>query len=127
MSSTTTTTNNNEDDKLKSLLSDAKRLRESSSSNEDDEKINMKLNDILSTIVTIDFFVVFGFLVWFLVGVVSSNIVKDDTIQIAFNGIFQPLVQPALGILMIASVASGGTYTFVFDFCIFLLILSFFK
>mgnify|MGYP001036345466 CR=1 FL=1 len=27
--------------------------------------------------------------------------------QIAFNGIFQPVVQPALGVLMIGAVAGG--------------------
>jgi len=102
-------TNDNEvDDKFKSLVSDARRLRESSTQKEGDDAM-YKLREIISTIVTIDFFAIVGFLIWFVVGVVSSTILKDDTIQIAFNGIFQPLVQPALGILMIASVASGVT------------------
>lgn len=110
MSTTTDiSTNNNEvDDKFKSLVSDARRLRESSTEKEGDDAM-YKLREILSTIVTIDFFAIVGFLIWFVVGVVSSTILKDDTIQIAFNGIFQPLVQPALGLLMIASVASGVT------------------
>ena len=32
---------------------------------------------------------------------------QDDTIQILFNSNFQTFVQPALGILMIASVTDG--------------------
>jgi len=102
------TDDNEVDDKFKSLVSDARRLRESSTQKEGDDAM-YKLREIISTIVTIDFFAIVGFLIWFVVGVVSSTILKDDTIQIAFNGIFQPLVQPALGILMIASVASGVT------------------
>jgi hypothetical protein len=32
---------------------------------------------------------------------------QDDTVQIAFNGIFQPVVQPALGVLMIAAISDA--------------------
>eukprot|EP00978_Attheya_sp_CCMP212_P048634 scaffold553332_cov51-Attheya_sp.AAC.2 len=62
----------------------------------------------ISTIVTADFFVVIGLLLWFLAGIFCSYILKDDTVQIAFNNNFEPVVQPALGILMIGS-ALGGT------------------
>ena len=61
--------------------------------------------DILSTIVTIDFFVVLALLAWFLAGIFCSYVLKDDTVQIAFNMNFQAVTQPALGILMIGSVA----------------------
>lgn len=66
------------------------------------------IGNALSTIVTADFFVVCGFLVWFLVGIFCSSILKDDTIQIAFNNNFETLVQPALGVLMIAAI--GGNF-----------------
>jgi len=61
----------------------------------------------LSTIITADFFLICFFLLWFLAGIFSSYVVKDDTIQIAFNNIFQPVVQPALGVLMIGSIMSS--------------------
>jgi len=101
------TSKNNGDDKLKTLLDDAKRLRASEPKTEGNAML--KIRDIISTVVAVDFFVVFGFLIWFITGAVSSSIVKDDTIQLAFNALFQPVVQPAIGILMIASIASGVT------------------
>jgi hypothetical protein len=70
-----------------------------------DETIS--ISKILSTIVTIDFFIVLLFFFWFILGIISSSILKDDTIQIAFNSNFQTLVQPALGILMIASISDA--------------------
>ena len=103
--------NKDEEDSLATLLADAKRIRASSTKVEkEDEEINIgsTIKNVISTIVTIDFFVVFGLLLWFLSGIFSSYVLKNDAIQIAFNGIFEPIVQPALGILMIASAASGG-------------------
>ena len=54
-----------------------------------------------------DFFVVCGFLVWFLAGIFASSVLDNDAIQIAFNGVFESLVQPALGILMLAALADA--------------------
>jgi hypothetical protein len=101
-----------DDDPLAQILKDAKQLQALERKNKGDvdekEKTgNLDFRNILSTIVTIDFFVVCAFLVWFLAGVVSSSIFKNDDIQIAFNGIFQPVVQPALGILMIAAISDA--------------------
>ena len=97
-------------DDLKRLLADAKRLRGQSDEVESQEPgFGSSLKEIFSTIVTIDFFVICGFLVWFIAGVFCSVVLKNDTVQIAFNGIFQPLVQPALGILMIGSLGSALT------------------
>jgi hypothetical protein len=96
---------------LESLLADAKRMRAerggSSSSTNSDVSAGDKIINFLSVVVTLDFFVVCGLLLWFLVGVLCSYVLKNDTVQIAFNGIFQPVVQPALGILMIGSAASA--------------------
>jgi len=64
------------------------------------------LRNTLSTIVTADFFLVLALLAWFLFGVFASFILKNDTIQIAFNNNFSLITQPALGILMIGSAAS---------------------
>lgn len=108
------------DDSLDQLLEDARRMKaeEGEELNSDggsgllfDEEgrgIKSAIGNALSTIVTADFFVVCGFLVWFLLGIFCSSILKDDTVQIAFNNNFEKLVQPALGILMIASV--GGSF-----------------
>jgi len=64
-------------------------------------------SSVLSNLVVADFFFVLVLLVWFVLGIFCSNVLKDDTVQLAFNGIFQSVVQPALGFLMIAAVLSG--------------------
>lgn len=94
------------DDSLKQLLLDAQEMQSSELSDPSDSKAN-SIKNVMSTIVTVDFFVVCGFLLWFLAGIFCSTVLKDDTVQIAFNSNFQALVQPALGVLMIASIASA--------------------
>ena len=95
-------------DSLETLLADAKRLRAAKGgSDKKGSSIGDTLSNVVSTIVTTDFFVVCALLLWFLVGVFCSYVLKDDTVQIAFNDIFQPIVQPALGILMIGSAAGA--------------------
>ena len=108
------------DDSLDQLLEDARRMKAEEGEelnsgggsgllfDEEGRGIKSAIGNALSTIVTADFFVVCGFLVWFLLGIFCSSILKDDTVQIAFNNNFEKLVQPALGILMIASV--GGSF-----------------
>jgi len=108
------------DDSLDQLLKDAMKLEEEDEDGEDsnnsvgafsDEEgtgIRSVISNALSAIVTVDFFVVLGFLLWFLVGIFCSSILKDDTVQILFNNNFEKLVQPALGILGIASI--GGSF-----------------
>lgn len=100
------------DDSLERLLADAKEMRkdmgESASSDEDGStSIKETIRNVLSTIVTVDFFVVCALLLWFLTGIFCSYILKNDAVQIAFNGIFEQIVQPALGVLMLGSAASG--------------------
>jgi hypothetical protein len=105
------------DDSMKQLLTDARRMRASSSANvdgkfpsssaEEETSIKDKVFDVISTIVTIDFFVVIGLLVWFLAGIFCSTVLKNDTVQIAFNMNFEKITQPALGILMIGSIAGS--------------------
>lgn len=75
--------------------------------NEDSLSIPGIIRNVLSTIVTVDFFVVCAFLLWFLAGIAARAIWQDDTIQIAFNNNFETLVQPALGLLMIAAIAGN--------------------
>jgi len=102
---------------LDQLLEDARLMTEEEKeankdkgifSDEEGSGVKAMIGDTLSTIVTVDFFVVCGFLLWFLLGIFCSYILKDDTIQIAFNNNFETLVQPALGVLMIAAI--GGNF-----------------
>jgi hypothetical protein len=106
----------NLDDSLAMLLEDAKRMQSESGNDSsavsaigEEESLTVKQTaaNIISTIVTADFFVVCGFLLWFLLGIFCSTVLKDDTVQIAFNSNFQAFVQPALGILMIGAIAGN--------------------
>jgi hypothetical protein len=82
------------DDALQMLLQDAKEMQalekkeagEVTSGSEDEGfSIPDTFKKVLSTIVTVDFFVVCGFLLWFLAGIFCSYVLKDDTVQISFN------------------------------------------
>jgi hypothetical protein len=98
------------DSSLEDLLADAKRMRkEATESGEDENSFSIPsvIRSVISNIVTVDFFVVCALLAWFLAGIFCSYVIKDDTVQIAFNGIFEPVVQPALGVLMIGSAAGA--------------------
>jgi len=103
-------TSGTQDNSLESLLADARKIRseDTEEEEEDDSSIKKQIRGVLSNIVTADFFVVCALLAWFLAGIFCSYIIKDDTVQIAFNGIFEPVVQPALGILMIGSAAGAA-------------------
>jgi hypothetical protein len=109
----------NLDDSLKMLLADARKMQvdkdterkeaiESGTADEtDDRSLQKKVRSAIGTIIAADFFVVCAFLIWFLVGIAARSVADNDTIQIAFNNNFQLLVQPAIGILMVGSVAGA--------------------
>lgn len=100
-------------DSLERLLADARQMQAlddaalAKNPNEQGFSIPTTVGGVLSAIVTADFFLVCIFLVWFLAGVFGSYVLNNDTVQIAFNKAFQPFVQPALGVLMIGSIASA--------------------
>lgn len=104
------------DDSMSQLLEDARMMTEEEKESKkggilsDAEGTGVKsmVGEVLSTIVTADFFLVCGFLLWFLLGIFARSVFNDDTIQIAFNNNFEKFVQPALGVLMIA--ALGGNF-----------------
>ena len=95
---------------LEQMLADAKGMR-TEKIEKDGQDFSVEsptsFKNILSTIVTADFFFVCALLVWFLAGIFCSSVLKDDTVQIAFNSNFQMIAQPALGLLMIGSAASA--------------------
>lgn len=90
-SSSSTSSGLNTADSLERMLADARQMQLQEDESEDDDKesegvnIPTTIRSILSTIVTIDFFVIIGFLGWFLAGVFASSVLKNDDIQIAFN------------------------------------------
>ncbi|KAL3823803.1 hypothetical protein ACHAXA_011590 [Cyclostephanos tholiformis] len=103
------------DDPIDELLADARRMRANSPSPGRGRSRTTTgggakeiIFEVISAIVTIDFFVVLALLVWFLAGIFCSYVLKDDTVQIAFNMNFERLTQPALGVLMIGSVAGAA-------------------
>ncbi len=63
--------------------------------------------DIISTIISIDFFVVIAFMLWFIAGVVSSYGFSNTFLLDQFNDKWTPVVQPALGVLMGGTIAGG--------------------
>lgn len=113
------------DDSMEQLLADARRMRADGgvqSAKETDKAMSDTFFEVISTIVTIDFFVVIALLVWFLAGIFCSSVLKNDAVQIAFNMNFERVTQPALGILMIGSVAGGE-----FDASSYILVLTLFS
>jgi len=87
-----------QDESIEQLLADARSMRKSSSKDYDavDEEtpLKEKILGVVANIVTVDFFVVIALLLWFLAGIFCSYVLKDDTVQIAFNMNFERVTQP---------------------------------
>ena len=83
-------------DPIDQLLADARRMRASSEGQSQTKTKGVKeiIFEVISTIVTVDFFLVLALLVWFLAGIFCSYVLKDDAVQIAFNMNFERLTQP---------------------------------
>ncbi|KAL3774938.1 hypothetical protein ACHAW5_001300 [Stephanodiscus triporus] len=89
------------DDAIDRLLADARRMRAASAGGQSTQTTQTKTRgvkettfEVISAIVTVDFFVVLALLAWFLAGIFCSYILKDDAVQIAFNMNFERLTQP---------------------------------
>eukprot|EP01039_Chlorochromonas_danica_P003830 gene3830-4181_t len=63
------------------------------------------LKNALSLILVVDFFVIIGFLIWFLVGIGLQS--SYPVVLQVFQSIFQSVVVPALTVLMAGSIISG--------------------
>ena len=89
-----------QDDSIEQLLADARSMRSSAkadgqiSNGEEESSVKDTVFEVISTIMTIDFFVVIGLLVWFLAGIFCSTVLKNDAVQIAFNMNFERVTQP---------------------------------
>ncbi len=64
-----------------------------------------RIFDVVSNIIVADFFLILGFLLWFVVGISTQS--SQPAILHTFQGIFQPVVVPSLTVLMVGSLASG--------------------
>lgn len=71
------------------------------------ESVAGEAKGIISTIIAIDFFVVIIFMLWFIAGVVSSYGFKNTFLLDEFNASWNPIVQPALGVLMGGTILGG--------------------
>lgn len=85
--SSTAGTSSASNDAFELLLEDARRMKADAGDVEieSDDSIKAKVRNVLSTIVTADFFIVFGFLLWFLAGIAYRAAFDDASVQIAFN------------------------------------------
>ena len=92
---------------MERLLLDAKRMRKKEKKDDEGFSIIDETKNIISKIITVDFFLVCGLLVWFMTGIFFSSVLKNNFIQIAFNNRFETIVQPNLGIIMTGSAAGG--------------------
>lgn len=72
-----------------------------------EESLASGAKDVISTIITVDFFVVIAFMLWFIAGVVSSYGFSNSFLLDQFNDKWTPVVQPALGVLMGGTIAGG--------------------
>lgn len=101
------------DDEIKADIERMNRLQgkttvitESSSSKVSSQKsLGEKAKDLVSVLLVADFFVIIVFLVWFLAGAVTQK--TFPVVLERFQDIFQPVVVPALTVLMVGSIASG--------------------
>ena len=87
-----------QDESIEQLLADARSMRKSSSKGlevvDEETPLKEKILGVVANIVTVDFFVVIALLLWFLAGIFCSYVLKDDTVQIAFNMNFERVTQP---------------------------------
>ncbi|CEM12709.1 unnamed protein product [Vitrella brassicaformis CCMP3155] len=73
-----------------------------------DEGWMTKARDSLSTILVVDFFVVLVFVLWFVFGTIANAAFNAPAAIQAFDLLWTPVVQPALGILMLGTLGSAG-------------------
>ncbi|CAM9377236.1 unnamed protein product [Choristocarpus tenellus] len=72
-----------------------------------DESLASGASALFSNILSVDFFVVVAFMVWFFAGVVSTYGFNNTFLLDEFNELWTPVVQPALGLLMAGTIAGG--------------------
>jgi len=69
--------------------------------------IASKIKELFSALLVADFFLILLFLTWFIAATISKEVFSSYFLIEKFQDIFQPVIQPALGLLMIGSVSSA--------------------
>jgi hypothetical protein len=65
------------------------------------------LQEAFSLLLTADFFVVLGFLGYFVVAIAARSLFQNGTLLDRFSDLWAPVIQPALGVLMAGTIVSG--------------------
>ena len=91
-------------DETKSLLNSIYKQENEADSNSN--SIANSLKNAFSALLIADFFVVIGFLLWFLAAAALQS--TYPVVLEKFQDIFQPVVVPSLTVLMVGSIASGA-------------------
>merc|ERR1712146_646880 len=89
------------------LNGDSKALQESDKNGEENSFFESLSNNV-STFLFYDFVVVLMFLGLFLTGLAQKSLTNDSQILDFFNAIWNPVIQPALGLLMAGTLAGGA-------------------
>merc|ERR1712146_535148 len=76
--------------------------------NENENSFFESLSNNVSTFLFYDFVVVLMFLGLFLTGLAQKSLTNDSQILDFFNAIWNPVIQPALGLLMAGTLAGGA-------------------
>lgn len=102
-----------EKDELDSLQEDIARFRERdarsrvSTSSNAPEKATNGVQQIVDKILVANFFVICGFLVWLVAGVVQKSTTDSTAWLDTWLALWQPLIQPSLGLEMLGAILSG--------------------
>lgn len=67
---------------------------------------------VIDTILLWDFFLVVGLLVWLVVALIPHFAAKNDVLLDPWLGLWQPFIQPVLGVLMLGTIVQG-TLSFI--------------
>ncbi|CAN8073858.1 unnamed protein product [Agarophyton chilense] len=71
-----------------------------------------RVKSLIESILLWDFFLVLGLLGWLVVALVPHFVSKDDTLLDPWLALWQPFIQPVLGVLMLGTIVQG-TISFI--------------
>lgn len=98
----------NTEEMVRRDLEALKAAKGSNSSTANTEKSGVeKMKDLVSTILLVDFFLVVFLLAWLVVALVPHFVSKNDTLLDPWLILWQPFIQPVLGVLMLGTIVQG--------------------
>lgn len=97
------------------LLADLKQMRSkrtqakgnSSSVSDERDSSGISIKSIIETILLWDFFLVLAFLSWLVVALIPHFVSKNDVLLDPWLALWQPFIQPVLGVLMLGTIVQG--------------------